>query len=225
MIKKIAVIAAHPDDEALGCSGTLFKYKEHDCQIAFLWMTNGIDGRSKIIDLDRETRRIEIQKAIDFIKPDYTELLDFPDNKMDQVPLLDIVKKIEKFLVQTKPDLIYTHFINDLNIDHALTCRAAITAARPGGKTFVKEIYSFEVPSSTEWAIGKERFIPDTYVDITSVIDKKKKYLECYNTEMRNYPHPRSIDNILALNQVRGSHICVDHAEAYVTVRRIVDAY
>lgn len=221
-MKKIAVISAHPDDEAFGCAGTILKHKFLGDKIDFLWLTNGIDSRKNISVEDKETRNKEFKSAVEFISPRYYETKKFPDNMLDEVAFLDIVQEIESFLLVSKPDIIYTHFYNDLNIDHKITSRAVMTASRPGSPTFVKEIYAFEVPSSTEWNYTKEQFSPDTYIDVTNFIDRKTKYLKCYSGELRKHPHPRSVENILALSQVRGATVNVEYAESFMTLRRVV---
>ena len=223
MSKNILIIAAHPDDEVLGCGGSILKHKANGDQIFCLWMTNGIDSRNSINKEDKTIRNEGHKKAIEFISPSYFEAYDFPDNQLDKVSLLELTKAIEKFLKIVKPDIIYTHFSHDLNIDHELTCRAVMTATRPGSSTFVKEIYSFEIPSSTEWSINPLQFIPDTYMDISNYIEEKKQYLNCYEEEMRSYPHTRSIENIISLNQLRGGHVNVNFAESFITLRRLID--
>lgn len=222
MSKNILVIAAHPDDEALGCGATILKHKKNGDQLSFLWMTNGISARQNTTAQDERVRNVAHEAAIDFISPIHYRCENFPDNQLDQVPLINLVKSIESFIEKVKPDIIYTHFYNDLNIDHSVTCRAVMTATRPGSPTFVPEIYSFEVPSSTEWALGSQQFLPDTYIDISQQIKEKVKYLACYKGEMRAAPHPRSIENIMALNQVRGAHVNLKFAEAFVTMRRVI---
>ena len=97
-----------------------------------------------------------------------------------------------------------------------------MTASRPGSETFVKEIYSFEVPSSTEWSIGSEHFSPDTYIDISSYIEDKKAYLNCYEGELRSFPHARSMDSIFAKTRSRGAEMNLEHAEAFQTLRRVI---
>lgn len=220
-MKKIAIIAAHPDDEAFGCGGTISRYKSQGAYICFFWMTDGIGARSQNKE-DLAIRKSGCDRALSFIKPYYYKHENFPDNKLDAVTFLDLVQSVERFIAHTKPEVIFTHFINDLNIDHSLTCRAVLTATRPGSSTFVKEIYSFEVASSTEWSVGPNYFVPDTYVDISPYIEQKKRYLDCYKDEMRQYPHPRSIENIIALNQIRGAHMNLNYAESFMTLRRVI---
>lgn len=219
-MKKIAIIAAHPDDEALGCGGTIIKHKKNGDEIHILFMTDGISARKNPSKIERDERIKGINKAKDFLKPASIDYLNFPDNKLDSVPLLEITQSIENFLSKIKADKLYTHFSNDLNVDHQITCKACITATRPGSITFVKEIYSFEVPSSTEWKIGTP-FNPQCFIDISSEIHDKEKLLECYASEMRDRPHPRSIKNAIALNQIRGSQVCLSFAEAFEILRKV----
>lgn len=222
MNRKIAVIVAHPDDEALGCGGTLLKHKYNGDELYFLWLTNGINSRDYVSCEDISIRNLGLKKAIELIEPNYYETKDFPDNQLDQVALLEITKSIEVFIDKTKPDTIYTHFYNDLNVDHQLVSRAVMTATRPGSNTFVKKIYAFETPSSTEWNYLDDKFTPDTFIDIEDVIEKKKDYLSCYSEEMKPFPHPRSYDNVRAMAQLRGATVNLSYAEAFVTLRRVI---
>lgn len=221
-MKKVAIIAAHPDDEVFGCGGTLLRHKTLGDDLSFLWLTNGIGARSSAVK-DVDHRNKEHSDAIKFIQPSYYKACNFPDNKLDAVPFLEIVQAIEEFLNKVCPDIIYTHFFNDLNIDHAITCKAVMTATRPGSNTFVREIFSFEVISSTEWAVGNQHFVPDTYIDISDNIDDKKGYINCYSGELRSYPHPRSLENILALSQIRGAQVNLKYAEGFMTLRRVIN--
>lgn len=221
-MKKVAIIAAHPDDEVFGCGGTILRHKNIGDEISFLWLTNGIGARSSTAK-DIDYRNKEHHEAIKFIQPSYYQACNFPDNKLDSVPFLEIVQAIEEFLNKVCPDIVYTHFFNDLNIDHALTCKAVMTATRPGSNTFVREIFSFEVVSSTEWAVGSERFVPDTYINISEYIEAKKYYLDCYTSEMRDYPHPRSKENIIYKNGIRGAEMNLKYAESFVTLRRVIN--
>lgn len=221
MIKKIAVIAAHPDDEALGCGGTLLKLRDQGLNINLMFLTDGIGARQHATSAQNNTRHHDFKRAMAFLNPHTIVSRSFPDNKLDTIPLLDIVKEIEGFLIQYSPDLVLTHYEHDLNIDHCLTYRATVTACRPGSNSFVNNLYSFEVPSSTEWTASKQSFIPDTFVEISDYIDMKLEYIRFYGVEIRDYPHPRSIQNIRALNQLRGAIIARPFAEGFSTIRSV----
>ena len=151
-----------------------------------------------------------------------TFFLDFADNELDKSSLLTITKKIEKIIFKIKPTLIYTHSFSDLNIDHQKTFEATLTACRPQPKFSVKEIYSFEIPSSTGWHHYKlKKFYPNLYVDITNVIKKKIELLKIYSKEMRKPPHARSIKGLLNLSSYRGNQVGLKNAEAFEIIRII----
>jgi len=218
MSKKVLVVAAHTDDETLGCSGTIAKHIANGDSVHLLFMTDGVASRSESEDAD--SRLTASQNAAKVLKVNTLTNLDFPDNKMDSIPLLDVVKEIEYKIAELQPEIIYTHHIGDLNIDHQITHKAVVTACRPQPDFCVKEIYAFEVLSSTEWQTpGVLPFSPNVFIDITDYIDIKKQVLEVYSEEMRQPPHSRSIDNTLRLNALRGNSVGVDYAEAFELIR------
>ena len=147
-----------------------------------------------------------------------THVYDYPDNRFDTVPLLDTCKNHHGSQGQDKTGYVFTHYEKDLNIDHCLTYRAVLTATRPMKDETVKEIYSFEVLSSTEWnyPLG---FQPDVYVEITATIDDKVQAMEFYGSEIKAYPHPRSLKGIRLHAQYRGMSVGVEYAEAFKLVR------
>lgn len=221
MNKTILVIAAHSDDEALGCSGTIAKHIKQGDSVHLLFMTNGVGSRSGI--RDKKKRLTAAQEAAQLLEVSSFTNLNFPDNKMDSIPLLDIVKEIENKIVQIKPEVIYTHHIGDLNVDHQITHKAVVTACRPQPSFCVGYIYTFEVLSSTEWNTpGVEVFSPNVFIDITDFIYIKKQVLEVYSEEMHQPPHSRTVDNALRLNALRGSTVGVNYAEAFVAIRIIL---
>ena len=224
-MKKILVIAAHPDDEALGCGGSLLKSKSLGHEIHLLFMTDGISARNNITPNQFERRQKGIEDALEFLSPTSYKFLKFPDNQLDTIPLLKIIQSIENFIFEVKPNVVLTHFFNDLNIDHRITAQATLTASRPGSQTFVEKILSFEVPSSTEWSLGIDSFRPDYFVDVSEFIQEKTRLLKYYGDEIKAYPHPRSFEIIRALNQVRGAIIARSFAEGFVTLRNINDAF
>jgi len=222
MNKKILVIAAHPDDEILGVGGTINKHAKDNDKVYCLILGEGEKSRKeensdeKILELHNQARnagRLIGFKEIFF--------LDFPDQKFDSVNLLDIIKKIEEYLEKIKPDIVYTHFENDLNIDHVLTFQAVITACRPCNENCPKEIYCFEVLSSTEWQLGEKRFKPNIYINIENEIEDKIKAFQEYKSEIREHPHSRSIEGIEVLAKYRGLQCNKKYAEAFYLVRSI----
>ena len=218
---KILIIAAHPDDEILGCGGTIAKLKETN-DINVLFMTNGVSSRggNKKDIIKRKKACLNLFKYLSLPTPAF---FNFPDNQMDKVPLLKIVKKIEKKIRYLKPETIITHYSHCLNIDHRMTFEAVITACRPINNLSVKKILSFEVQSSTDWALFKgKNFQPNYFVDISNHIKKKIKLIKFYKDELRNYPHSRSIYSIKSLASIRGVSCGVKYAEAFY-LNRLLD--
>jgi len=219
--KIILIVAAHSDDEAIGCAGTMAKHVAAGDDVHVLFMTDGVSSRlDQKNDIDHRSSSAENASAVIGVKS--IENLDFPDNKMDRVPLLDVTQAIERKVKALQPDAIYTHHIGDLNVDHQITHKAVITACRPQPASYVKEIYSFEVLSSTEWqSPGFLPFTPNVFVDISNYIDIKREALEAYSSEMREAPHSRNIDNIIRNAEVRGHAVGVAHAEAFTSLREL----
>lgn len=219
----ILVVAAHPDDEILGCGGTVARLANEGAKVYTLLLGQGIAAKHDSLDkteyqeqiaklkkcMNAANKAIGVQEVFSF---------DFPDNKFDTVALLDIVKTVEKIKNKIKPNVIYTHYEKDLNIDHRITYEAVITATRPLATETVKTIYSFEVLSSTEWHYPLA-FSPDTFFDISESINLKLEALSCYETELRPFPHPRSLEGAELNAKVWGMKIGVDCAEAFRVVR------
>lgn len=221
MSRTVLVVAAHPDDEALGCAGTIIKHVRSGDKVHLLFMTNGTGARTDRTKEAKE-RMLMAQKASSIMGTSSIQFCDFPDNKMDSVPLLDVIKEIENTIDSIQPTRVYTHHSGDLNIDHQITHKAVITACRPQPGFSVKEILSFEVLSSSEWNSDRfNHFYPDTYVDVSEYLELKKQVLSEYSVEMRSEPHSRSISNVLNFNSCRGAAVGCYFAEAFATIRRI----
>jgi len=221
MNKTILVIAAHSDDEALGCSGTIAKHIKQGDRVHLLFMTDGVGSRNVKNKEIKKRRRAE-KKSASILGVSSIQNFDFPDNEMDAVPLLNIVKSVEGVINKLQPEIIYTHHIGDLNIDHQLTHKAVMVSCRPKPGFCVKEIYAFEVLSSTEWQTpGYLSFSPNLFVDISQQIEIKRKSLLAYKEEMHESPYSRNIDNVIRLSSVRGNAIGVNNAEAFVIIRVI----
>jgi len=221
----ILIIAAHPDDEVLGCGGTIASLSSKN-DVYTLILGQGVVSRDIPSDQnkkDLEELKLSSIKANDILGVKEVYFEDLPDNKFDTVPLLDIVKAIEKHTQKINPEVIYTHHFGDLNIDHQLTHKAVITATRPIGDKFPKRILSFETLSSTEWNLQDTNniFTPNVFVDISKTFDKKIESMKCYKSEIRDYPHPRSLKGIKVLAQKRGLEAGLNFAEAFCLLREI----
>jgi len=221
-MKTILAIAAHPDDEALGVAGTLARHVDDGDAVHIVFLADGEGSRGSVDNLSE--RRSAAQKAGDIIGATSVSFEDFPDNKMDSVALLDVAQAVEKIIDKIKPQVIYTHHGGDLNIDHQVTHRAVLTACRPQPGFGVQAIYGFEVLSSTEWASPDQDniFRPQRHVDISKYYDQKQKALECYDAEMRDFPHSRSYEAVKALATLRGAQVGVNMAESFTVIRSII---
>ena len=228
MNKIIVVIAAHPDDEVIGCGGTIAKHIEDKDEVHVLIMSKGVLSRHTVNSDTNSINEVETNienahKANHILGCNSVKIENFPDNRMDSVDRLDIIKCIEDFLEEKKPEIIYTHNCNDLNVDHRRIHEAVVTACRPQPSQSTKMLLFFEISSSTEWQSPNNGpgFIPNWYVDITSTLGKKRQALEIYNSEMREWPHARSIKGIEYLAHYRGASVGVEAAESFIVGRVI----
>ena len=225
-MRKIAlVIAAHPDDEVLGCGGTLAKMARNGYSVHGVIVSEGITSRN-----DKNSSRLltnlrrENKKSSKIIKFNSMKLLNYPDNKLYSIDFLKLVQNFENIITRLKPSIIFTHHSGDLNIDHEIVNRAVITASRPLNKDSVKKILTFETPSSSEWKFDeKNYFIPNYFDNIEKYLKYKINALKSYKSEMRKFPHPRSIENIKSIAKVRGSTVGYKYAEAFKVIREIKD--
>lgn len=225
MSKKILIVAAHPDDEVLGCFGTVARLIKEGYEAYTLILGEGKTSRGmqRVVEEKKEELEIlnqEIQKANACIGIKKTFVHHFADNRFDSVDLLDIIKVISDVKDEVQPDIIFTHFKNDLNIDHQITYKAVITATRPMADESVKEIYSFEVLSSTEWNYPLS-FSPDIFFDISDTLDLKLQAMQEYKSELCEYPHPRSLDGIELNAKYQGMRVGKKYVEAFESVRVI----
>ena len=225
MNKRILIVAAHPDDEVLGCFGTVARLIKEGYEAYTLILGEGKTSRddNRIIENKRDELEIlnsEIYKANEIIGIKKVFTHNFPDNRFDSVDLLNIVKIISKIKEEVNPDIIFTHYENDLNIDHTLTYKAVLIAARPMIDECVKEIYSFEILSLTEWNYPLS-FSPDIYFDVNSTINLKIEAMKEYRSEICAYPHPRSLEGIKLNAQYQGMRVGKHFVEAFITNRSI----
>lgn len=230
MKKNILVIAAHPDDEVLGCGGAISKFSKLGFEVSVLIMGEGITSRGKKhtsaktkIELKRLLQSARNAHQILGVKNSFFE--SFPDNQMDSIPQLSVIKKIEAYIQKILPVQIYTHSGSDLNIDHQIIHQAVITATRPAVNHSVKQVFFFEIASSTEWQFTQSRlpFIPNWFENIGDSLSEKLKALNAYASEMREWPHPRSIQAVTHLAKWRGATAGYLAAEAFVLGRNLSD--
>lgn len=220
-MKKILVVAAHPDDEVLGCGGTIVRHVDEGDDVHVVFMADGVSSREKHYNEDLRARNRAAYDSCKLLGAQEPLFLGFPDNRMDTIALLDVVQKLEKVIMEIRPSIIYTHHDEDLNVDHRITSQAVLTACRPQPGCCVNEIYSFEILSSTNWTSCSIRstFFPNRFVDISLAIELKIKALNIYDQEMRDYPHSRSIEAVKSLAKYRGSTVGMTAAESFHVVR------
>lgn len=226
MGKKILVVAAHPDDEALGCGGSIARWVDEGSQVHLAFLSDGIGARSPDALEANDAlaqRRTAAECAADVLGVHSIQFDDLPDNQLDSMPLLHITQRVEALIGNFKPDTVVTHHGGDLNIDHRRVHQAVITACRPQRGHPVRTILCFEVASSTEWQPpgSGAPFVPDWFIDISATLSRKLAALDGYAAEMRDWPHPRSREGVEYLARWRGAIVGCDAAEAFMLSRAI----
>lgn len=226
----VAVIAAHPDDEVLGCGGTIARLAQEGRPIHILFLADGESSRFSKEEQSEETERKKADRdsgalwAGKILGAASVQGLDMPDNRLDELALLDVVRPIESFIARYQPQTIFTHHSGDVNVDHRIVHDAVITASRPQPGFPVSELLFFEVPSSTEWRPpgSSTMFNPNWYVDISQTLELKIQALRAYESEIRDFPHPRSTEATMALAKWRGATVGIAAAEAFILGRKCV---
>jgi LmbE family N-acetylglucosaminyl deacetylase len=223
----VLVVAAHPDDEVLGCGGTITRLAGENNSVSVVILGQGAASRHASVSSAAEAeigalkdRSLQAARIMGV-----AEVLHFglPDNRFDSLDLLDVVKIIEGVVDKVKPQCIFTHFGGDLNVDHQITHLAVLTATRPVAGCGVREIFAFEVASSTEWSFGRlERiFNPTVFMDVSATLERKIEAMAVYETEGGIFPHPRSLKALRYLAGVRGAAVGLEAVEAFELVRGI----
>lgn len=225
----VLVVAAHPDDEMLGCAGTLVRHVRDGDRVEIAILAEGATSRSSANDRDAHSAELESLRAAAraaamTIGAEPPEFFGLPDNRMDGEVLLDVIHRLEETVARVRPNIVYTHHRGDLNVDHDVTHRAVITACRPLPGHTVTRILAYETVSSTEWMspASAPQFSPNWFVDVSDVLETKIAALRCYESEMRPFPHPRSHEAVEHLARWRGASAGFGAAEAFMLVRQTV---
>ncbi len=223
---KVLVVAAHPDDEVYGMGGTIARLSDEGNEVHVLIVTDGATAQyrespdlTKIIN-----KKIGEAKLANYIlgvsKVHFGGL---PDMRLDNVDHIEVNSVIERVIRKEKPDVVYTHFYGDVNLDHQCIYKSTLVAVRPMPGQLVKELYCYRVPSSTEWSpqIPSSIFLPNVFVDISEHIPRKQKAIKAYKTEARDFPHPRSVEYIEKCDCVAGLKLGIGSAEEFMLIRKI----
>ncbi len=234
---KILILAAHPDDEVLGMGGTIKKLSKGGNDIKIIFMSTGILSRRKIESkvskqvftkdwMKKNENKIkslrgDAKKAGKILGVNEIEFMDFPDNEMDIVSTLMITKSIENSIKDFKPNVIYTTPQNDVNVDHQKVFASTLVATRPYKNSILQEVISYEIPSSTEWFFSSQ-FSPNVFVDISKEFASKIEAIKAYKNEIREFPHPRSIEALEVITKRWGSVAGFNSAEAFRLVRLLI---
>ncbi len=221
---KILVIAAHFDDEVYGCGGTIAKLADKGHEIYACVLTDSCSsqykGHAHEMIAQKKTESEEVNKILGIIE---THIFDFPDMQLDTIPHVELNKAIEQCIIEINPEVVYTHHGSDVNKDHRLVFESTMVAVRPIKDSSVKRVLCYEVPSSTEWAppTPSNMFAPNVFVDIEDVVEKKIDAIKAYNSELREYPHPRSVENVINQAHLRGASVGLKAAESFMLIREI----
>lgn len=226
--RSVLVVAAHPDDEVLGCGGTLARLAATGAAVHVAFLADGVGARAAASVLPDQTelaaRRAAAEAAGAILGVASLSFGDFPDNRLDTIPLLEIAKSVEALVSQRRPDTLLTHHCGDVNVDHRRVFEAVTVACRPQKDHPVRTLLAFEVASSTEWQLpgSLPPFVPSVFVDISATLDRKLRALAAYSQELRDWPHPRSLRGVEQLARWRGATVGLDAAEAFQLGRAIV---
>lgn len=215
MSRSVLVVAAHPDDELLGCGGTVALHARAGDRVTSVVVCEGESlryGPGGVGQSDHTKRAADVLGVRD------VRALGFPDQKLDTLTLTRIITPLEEVVRETRPEIVYCQYGGDANRDHEILFRALLIATRPT-ESFLRAVYAFDTASSTEWGYPRT-FVPDTWVEISATLETKIEAMACYESEVRPYPHPRSLDALRHRARAWGNQACMDAAEVFMTVRR-----
>jgi len=224
----ILIVAAHPDDEVLGCGASIAKWSELGKEVHIMIMAEGATSRDACRDVYANCEELSLlaksaYQVGEILGVASVKLLGFPDNRMDSLERLDVIKAVEAEVERLQPHTVVTHHCGDVNIDHRVIHEAVITACRPQPGHSVRRLLAFEVPSSTEWQPpgSNVAFQPNWFEDVSDTIDRKIEALKVYQSEMREWPHARSLQSVEHLARWRGGSMGYEAVEAFILMREL----
>lgn len=221
----VLVFAPHPDDEVLGCGGTIARYVAEGADVYVCVVTSALppvyDNTEAVRNGWPHMIYPEIIKAHEILGIKETFFLQFPTVQLETVPRYELNEKIGDLVQKLVPDVVFIPHFGDMQKDHRITSEAVMVAVRPKYKNTVRFVYAYETLSETEWNVSHvaNMFIPNTYVDISPFLEKKINAMACFKSQLEKFPNPRSLQAIDALAKLRGSTICVEAAEAFSLIR------
>jgi len=216
-MNNVLVVAVHPDDETLGCGGTLLKYKDNNDKINWLICTDIHKDNPNYKKRQNEIKKI--QELYDF---DSVHKLEFETTKVDEHTMSEIINRISDIINKVKPNIIYIPFKNDVHSDHRKIFEATYSCTKSFRYPFIKKIYMMETLSETEFACSQgENFIPNVFNDISTYFSKKLEIMKIYQSELSEHPFPRSLETIEAIAKFRGSTSNCKYAESFVLIKEI----
>ena len=221
--KRILVIGAHSDDEVLGVGGTVLQASKLDSQVDVLIVTDSVSTQYESASIMGVRRVSHLTECCEILGVNSVTQWEYPDMKLDTIAHVDLNRKIENFLLERKYDTVFVHHRNDINKDHRILFDSVMVATRPVPSQTIKAIYCYYTPSSTEWGAhgGSSIFCPNMFVDVSNVLSKKLEALNKYKDELREYPHPRSIENVENVAKYFGAQVGLKAAEAFQIIRNI----
>ena len=223
-MNKILVVAVHPDDETLGCGGTLLKHKAEGDEIYWLIVTT--IGRGHDLGFSKEViekREYEIKRVAELYNFDGVYKLEFPTMRIDEISMSNLIKKISDIFLEVKPNVIYLPFKDDVHSDHRKVFEATFSCTKSFRYPFIEKVYMMETLSETEFApsLKENSFVPNVFVDITQFLEKKIQIMKVFKSEIKEHPFPRSVENIKALAIFRGATAGVKYAESFMLLKEI----
>jgi len=219
---RVLAIAAHPDDETIGAGGVIARHVAQGDEVYWCIVTQGYSPPWSEETLAEARSQVdEVQEVLGFRE---VFLLGFPTVKLNTVPYIDLCSALQQVVDQVQPEIVYTTPRDDINQDHRIVYEATLVAARPLPGSSVRRLLCYEISTTARFGLpaGSTGFAPNVFVDISRYLEKKLEAIRCYRTELREYPHPRSVKGLRLLAEERGLSVGLQAAECFQLVRELL---